>query len=100
MMSWNQKLFSRRLKLLRIDSGLSQEHLGALAGISQSALNKWESGSAIPSLDKAYDVAESLGCPLSLLCGEGSLDEFLSATAPARKRRVGGDSHVNSTSED
>lgn len=85
-MSWNQDLFSRRLKLLRIGRGLSQAHLAALAGVSQSTVNKWELGLSIPSLDKAYEVAESLGCSLALLCGEGSLDEALSSDMAQRGR--------------
>ncbi|WP_084620940.1 helix-turn-helix domain-containing protein [Olsenella profusa] len=80
-MSWNQGLFSRRLKLLRISKGLSQARLAGLAGVSQSTLNKWELGLSIPSLDRAFEVAESLGCSLALLCGEGSLDEAFASMA-------------------
>lgn len=46
---------------LRVASGLSQEELARLTGVSFSAINSWERGAKVPLLTGAYALASALG---------------------------------------
>lgn len=50
-----------RVKELRRKSGLSQERLAKMAGISRPYLSHVESGLANPTVDKASSIAKALG---------------------------------------
>lgn len=39
-----------RIRQLRRERGLTQEHLGELCGASKSAVSQWESGDTLPTL--------------------------------------------------
>ena len=47
--------------------GLSQAQLGALVGVSNKAVSKWENGSAQPKLLTLYRLAEVFGLTLDKL---------------------------------
>lgn len=49
--------YSERLLQLRTASGLSQEQLAAKLNVSRQAVAKWESGRALPDLDRAVALA-------------------------------------------
>lgn len=43
--------FGNRLMELRMEAGLSQRQLGAMVGVTDKAVSKWETGAAKPGLD-------------------------------------------------
>lgn len=59
-----------RIKRLRIASGLTQEQLGALIGISSTAVGNWEAGEFLPKGRYVVKLAGALGIDVSALLGE------------------------------
>lgn len=51
-----------RIKELRIKSGLMQEELAEIIGVSQSAVSGWETGAYLPTTSKLRILADTLGC--------------------------------------
>lgn len=49
---------SNRIYELRIQKGLSQKELGAILGVSNKAVSKWETGTAIPKTETLIKLAE------------------------------------------
>lgn len=49
---------------LRTDANLSQEQFAARFGVSQQSVQKWESGTAVPSLDKIVQISKYFGVSL------------------------------------
>lgn len=53
-----------RLKLMRVERGLTQEQLGQALGVSRQAVNALETEKHDPSLDLAYRIAALFNCPV------------------------------------
>ena len=53
--------FGEKIQKLRKEAGLSQEELAYQLGVSRQAVSKWESGAAVPELDKLM-VDLCIGC--------------------------------------
>ena len=71
--------FGNYICALRTGLGLSQFQLGALVGVTDKAVSKWENGDAKPRVSTCYRLADILGV---------SISELLSCkqiTVPARK---------------
>lgn len=51
------KDLSDKIKLLRVEMGLSQKQLGNVLGISDRAVSKWENGISKPSLDNIFKLS-------------------------------------------
>jgi transcriptional regulator with XRE-family HTH domain len=68
-MEWRQKL--RNLRELR---RLSQEDLGALIGVAQTRITKWENGTGAPDPGQLLKLSRALGVSLDYLADD-SLDE-------------------------
>ena len=49
---------SNRIYELRVQKGLSQKELGAILGVSNKAVSKWETGTAIPKTETLIKLAE------------------------------------------
>ncbi|MBR5190507.1 MAG: helix-turn-helix transcriptional regulator [Clostridia bacterium] len=49
---------SNRIYELRTQKGLSQKELGAILGVSNKAVSKWETGTAIPKTETLIKLAE------------------------------------------
>ena len=49
---------SNRIYELRMQKGLSQKELGAILGVSNKAVSKWETGTAIPKTETLIKLAE------------------------------------------
>ncbi len=63
--------FSEKLLSLRREAGLNQKALGALVGVSDRAVSKWECGLSKPSLEACVALAGIFKVPLDeLLSGE------------------------------
>lgn len=58
-----------QLKRLRKEKGLNQTQMAELLGIKVARYRTWEYGTAMMSLEQAYNVTELLGCTLEELVG-------------------------------
>lgn len=53
-----------RIRDLREARGLTQAELGELVGVKQPAIDKYESGLIMPTIGRAFRLAEALGCSI------------------------------------
>lgn len=60
--------FAERLVRLRTEKGWSQNDLARRSGISDSSIGKYENNIALPNLQNASALADSLGVSLDYLC--------------------------------
>lgn len=74
--------FGSCLRELREKSGLTQEDLAEMVGVSRPTITQWETGWSVPKLKRLYDLADALACDPS--------DFFDSVAEPARTRNVVG----------
>ena len=56
-----------RIKNQRTRSGLSQERVAELVGVSRQSVTKWESGQSAPSTEKLFRLAEIFGTTVDML---------------------------------
>ena len=61
-MSLQQKIYN-----LRIKENLSQEKFAELIGVSKQAVQKWETGVSMPTIDKLVEIAKRFNVSLDLL---------------------------------
>lgn len=61
--------FSERVKSLRIQKGLTQNQLAALAGLSPRGYQHYELGERKPQIDAAIAIADALDVSLDYLVG-------------------------------
>ncbi|MBO5220375.1 MAG: ADP-ribosylglycohydrolase family protein [Clostridia bacterium] len=73
---------------LRQNAGLSQEKLAAELNVSRQAVQKWESGTALPDLDNAIHLAKFFGVSLDLLLGT---EESRPTSSEVLKHRISPD---------
>ena len=66
---------SNRIYELRIQKGLSQKELGAILGVSNKAVSKWETGTAIPKTETLIKLAEVFEISTEELLGSVCKDE-------------------------
>jgi len=64
------KLFGRNIKIARAKRGINQETLCELADIDRSYLSKIENGNCKVALEKVYELAQALDCPLNEILPE------------------------------
>ncbi len=55
------------IRLLRLESGFSQEELGVRLGVSRQAVSKWEGGMTAPDISLLPQLAEALGVSIDAL---------------------------------
>jgi transcriptional regulator with XRE-family HTH domain len=69
---------SNRIYELRTQKGLSQKELGAILGVSNKAVSKWETGTAIPKTETLIKLAEvfeiSTDELINTACKEGTIN--------------------------
>ena len=61
--------FGKRIQELRRGKGFSQEKLAERMEVSRQAISKWESGAAIPEVDKLIQLARLFGVTVDDLLG-------------------------------
>ena len=61
--------FSKRLKELRLEEGLSQEQLAKRVGLTHTAIGLWELGKRVPNLDAVILLAEYFKVSLDYMAG-------------------------------
>ena len=52
---------SEKILNLRKDRGLSQEAFAEMLGVSRQSVSRWESGAAVPDIDKILLLSELFG---------------------------------------
>lgn len=82
--------FNEILARERKARGLSQEDLASRIQVSRQAVSKWETGDAMPDLNKLLALANALDISLDALCGrEGAfVIPAPEVTIPTQKRRL------------
>ena len=73
-MKFEPKIMAMRLKRLRSQRNMTQEHLAELIDVSPVYISYMEKGTRIPALEKMIAICNTLGCTLDEL-----LDGFLTA---------------------
>ena len=66
---------SNRIYELRTQKGLSQKELGAILGVSNKAVSKWETGTAIPKTETLIKLAEVFEISTEELLNSACKDE-------------------------
>lgn len=66
-MAFDKNLTAHRIKVLRIDKGMSQTDLANKAEVDLSSIAKYETAQTMPSLAAAYKIAQALGCSINAL---------------------------------
>lgn len=63
------KVFSERLKELRLKKGLTQTELGEKVGVKQNTFTNWENGKREPSFENLIKLADLFEVSLDCLLG-------------------------------
>ena len=63
-------LFNEKLKMLRKESGLTQEELAEKLNVSRQAITKWESGDGIPDIENLKQISILFGTTIDELVKE------------------------------
>jgi len=63
------KIFGQRLKLLRIEKGLSTMALGKLIGVSDMAISRWENSKTDITSENLVKLAKYFGVSTDYLLG-------------------------------
>ena len=62
--------FNENLKYLRKKEGLTQEELAEKLNVSRQSVTKWESGQALPDIEKVKEIAYFFSTSVDTLVGE------------------------------
>ena len=65
------------IRYAREKSGMTQQELADKLNVTQQAVNKWESGSSVPQLDRIQEIADALNIPQSILTCDGTLSDMV-----------------------
>lgn len=57
----NSELFSRNLRRLRLEKGLTQEQLAGILGVSVQSVSRWECGNTLPDVMLLPEIAKLYG---------------------------------------
>ena len=74
---------SEKILELRKNAGYSQEKLAELLRVSRQAVSKWESGTALPTLDNLIELSRLFQIPLDVLTGTAQAQVQQEKAAPA-----------------
>lgn len=65
-----KNLFSKNLKSLRLDKGLSQKKLATMIDVSQQCISEWENGDNEPTLTSLWKLSDVLEITIDELVGK------------------------------
>lgn len=68
-MAFSLDILASNIRMRRRALDLSQTELAERAGLTPDLIWNYERGNYTPGADKAYAIAEALGCTLDELCG-------------------------------
>lgn len=77
-----QNNFAEIFTKLRKNSGLTQQSIGTMLGVSNRAVSKWETGLALPSTDNIAKLSKIFGVPVDYFFGPKG-DEGLTEETPS-----------------
>jgi len=80
--------FHDKLQLLRKERSFSQEDLAERLSVSRQAISKWESGSALPEIEKLVQLSDIFGVTLDSLMKDGPLQYGRSEHTSERSERT------------
>ena len=66
-------VFGKRLKEIRKKSGITQQQLGDMVGVTKVSICCYENGTRTPTLETLIDLADSLNVHLNYLLGVDAL---------------------------
>ena len=66
-----QRTLGERISFLRTEKRISQDELAARLDVSRQAVSKWETGKAIPTLEKLTAISRQFGVSLEWLLRDG-----------------------------
>ncbi|MBQ8551325.1 MAG: L-serine ammonia-lyase, iron-sulfur-dependent, subunit alpha [Clostridia bacterium] len=58
------KNFAEKFSRMRKSSGITQQRLGTMLGVSNRAVSKWETGLSLPSTENVYKLAKIFSVPV------------------------------------
>lgn len=73
------KNLGNNIKKIRLEKGLSQEHLALRAGIHPAYLGRLERGEKCPTLDTVFKICEALDVPVADLISFANFEDKTSA---------------------
>lgn len=73
--AYERTTFSRRLKALREERGMTQRDLADASGVKLNSIARYETAEIIPRADKVFDMAQALDCSIDVLMGRVQLIE-------------------------
>lgn len=68
-MKFSKDEFGANLRAARARADMSQQQLANKVGLSAASIISYEHGSRLPGVDKAYALAQALGCTPNDLIG-------------------------------
>lgn len=68
-MEFNPETFASRIKLLRLEHGLSRERLANLLQCTESTIRRWERGTFLPTAYMARKIARQFQVSIDWLIG-------------------------------
>lgn len=63
------EIFTKRLKELREEKGLTTLQLGKELGFSNASISRWENGERIPNIKVLVEIAKFFKVSTDYLCG-------------------------------
>lgn len=75
-MEINQEKIGVRIRSKRSEIGLSQKALAEAVGVSPPAINRFEKGIKLPSIDTLAKLAKALGVSADFLLGSAADDDI------------------------
>ena len=68
-MKFEIKIFSDRLKELRVDKGLTIVQLAEAIGVNNGTISKWENGQIMPQADSIFSLSKFFNVSAGYLIG-------------------------------
>lgn len=72
-MAYSKERTSRYLKARMALAGMTIADLAKASGVSADTITNYTRGAAVPRLDTAIALAETLGCTVDDICGYGDV---------------------------
>ena len=84
------KNFAAKFAALRRENGITQQRLGAMLGVSNRAVSKWETGLALPSTENILKLSKIFGVSVDYFLSDGEMKVEKSAPAATGMKSLTG----------
>lgn len=61
--------FSKRVRIVRFEKGMSQTRMSVDAGLTRHTINSWENGKNMPSVSNLFQFCSAYGVSMDWICG-------------------------------